>query len=483
MIAHDFPPEGSAGVYRPLRFVRCLPQVGWRAAVVSCEKAVYERYDPALLALIPPETEVYRARGRDPWQSLQALRARRIQEAAARGPAAIRQRRQAAYETAARASLRQLVRRVESWCYHPDLAMAWIRPAVDEAVKLCVRMRADVICGTAGPVSAFVVAHRASRRTRLPYVLDFRDAWTITYNDFEAMRPAWARRRDRLKLREMLRGAAAVVFRYHSEAECYWRAYAGALHASRVHIIPNGYDGPLDDSPVPPGDKCAILYTGTLSSYRYDTVLQSLRTFKQRDPEGAGRLSLVFVGEGSEALRREAESCGVGDMVETRGPVSHDEVTKLQRNAHALLALGRPSSMKGYELFAGAKIFEYLKARKPIIGFLPQDETRNILSRVKVSTVADIESPSAMIGVLEALMEAWASSGLNALLPDRAACEAYSAEQQTAALARALEGAPAMQPFIPGAVEIPASLREDIDCGEWIRNDSQADAEPIGAAP
>lgn len=482
MIAHSFPPEGSAGVYRPLRFVRYLPQLGWRAAVVSCDKPAYERYDPGLLALIPTQTEIRRAPGRDLWQSFQAMRAKRIQKMAARYPAASLERRLAAFETPARAFLRRVVRRAESWCYHPDLAMAWIRPAVDEAVTLCARMRADVICATGGPVSAFVVAQTASRRAGVPYVLDFRDAWTITYNEFDAMRPAWATRRDRLKFRQMLQGAAALVFRYHAEAECYWRSYAGALDPSTVHIIPNGYDGPLDDSQVGRGEKCMVLYTGTLSSYRYDTVLQSLRTFKDRDPDGAGRLSLVFVGEGADALRREAESCGVGDIVEARGPVSHEETTTLQRNADALLALGRPSCMKGYELFAGAKVFEYLKARKPIIGVLPQDETRNILRRVKVPTIADVESPSEIIGVLQRLIEAWRSGGTRALLPDRAACAAYSAERQTAALARALEGAPAMEPFIPGAVEIPASVRADIDAANGYETKTRPTSNPIAAA-
>src|SRR5687768_9418694 len=35
MIAYFFPPEGNAGVYRPLRFVRQLSKIGWSTAVVS----------------------------------------------------------------------------------------------------------------------------------------------------------------------------------------------------------------------------------------------------------------------------------------------------------------------------------------------------------------------------------------------------------------------------------------------------------------
>ena len=55
----------------------------------------------------------------------------------------------------------------------------------------------------------------------------------------------------------------------------------------RVHIIPNGYDGAIDSSPVPRGERCTILYTGTLISYRYDTLLEAVREFRQRDPARA----------------------------------------------------------------------------------------------------------------------------------------------------------------------------------------------------
>src|SRR5438309_10980438 len=80
MIAYAFPPEGNAGVYRPLRFVRHLPAMGWNPSVISSDTNCYERYDPGLLGLVPSTTEVIRVRSRDPWQSIQTRRAQRIQK-------------------------------------------------------------------------------------------------------------------------------------------------------------------------------------------------------------------------------------------------------------------------------------------------------------------------------------------------------------------------------------------------------------------
>jgi glycosyltransferase involved in cell wall biosynthesis len=462
MIAHSFPPEGSAGVFRPLRFAKCLPELGWRPTVVSCEKDVYERYDPGLLALIGPDVAVRRVKDRDPWQRLQARRARRSARSLEHCSSDVRDRVQARWDRPARAWARRLVRRVESWCYHPDMAMGWITPTAEEVVRLRAEQPIDIIYATAGPLSAFVAAYKASRQTGVPYVLDFRDAWTITHNDFDALRPAWVLRRDRSRLARMLSQARAIIFRYQAEAECYWRAYSGSFAPSAVHIIPNGFDGVVADSPIPGGDTCNILYTGTLSSYRYDTVIEALCRLKRRNPAGVGRLSLVFVGEGAEAMRRDAAAAGLSDVVQARNPVTFAQATDLHRTAHALLALGRPSNMKGFELFAGAKVFEYLKAGRPIIGCLPDDETRKVLARVRVSTVADIDNASEIASVFETVLSAWSEGRLASLLPDRSSCELYSADQQTLALVRALDGAAPVEPFTPGAVEVPLSLKSGI---------------------
>ena len=123
--------------------------------------------------------------------------------------------------------------------------------------------------------------------------------------------------------------------------------------------------------------------------------------------------------------------------------------------------------MKGYELFAGAKLFGYLKGGRPIVGVLPPDETKQVLIRVGVRTLADVDSVAEIVAVLQTLIEKWSTGDLASLAPDRKACEAYSSERQTAILVRALEGVPAEKPFIPGAQAIPPSLRH-IEDSRWM---------------
>ena len=468
LIAHCFPPDGSAGVYRPLRFVRHLPAMGWSVSVIAADLAPsgWTRYDAALLALVPSETEVVRVRSRDPWQAIQARRAQHMQKKLSSVPVATAEQLRATHHAPTRAFMREIVRTVEAWCYHPDMARGWIAPALEATIRVCSRRKPHVIVATGGPWSSFVVAQRASQRTGVPYVLDFRDSWTLSQDPFEARRPAWATRLDRRTLHRLLEPAQAVIFRYETEAESYWRAYKAALDVAKIHLIPNGYDGAIQDFAAPKGDTCTILYAGTLPPYRYDTLLHALQEFKKSEPARAQYLRLLFVGDGMEVLAHEAAALGLSDMIETRGVVSYAEVTRLQQCAHALLLLGLKPG-RGYE-FCGSKIFSYLQAGRPIVGVLPPDETHKILQRVGVSTVADIASPSGIVVVLRQLLDAWATGTLASLLPQRDACEVYSAQRQTAALVRALEGTLAAEPFVPGMVEIPPSLQSEIDERGWV---------------
>src|SRR5258705_4732975 len=192
MIAHTFPPEGSAGTYRPLRFSRHLPALGWSPSVISSDKYRYERYDPGLLALIPNEMEVLRVRGRDPWQAIQAWRARRQQKQPLRVTGEAGEETRTAPDGSLGSRVRRAVETAERWHYHPDTAIAWIRPAVAATIQLCTRKQPDVIWATIGPMSSGIVARRASQRTGVPYVLDFRDPWGLDYYEAEVRRPVWA---------------------------------------------------------------------------------------------------------------------------------------------------------------------------------------------------------------------------------------------------------------------------------------------------
>ncbi|MCA9468941.1 MAG: hypothetical protein KC643_26350 [Nitrospira sp.] len=463
MIPYFFPPEGSAGVYRPLRFVRQLVSMGWETTVVTGHPSHYERYDPQLVAQIPKETEILRVRAYDSWQAVQAWRGRRLHHKLSDATLEMVDRVYARQKSPLRTWMRSFMHDIESFYYFPDRARPWICQAVNVSRKSCLRKHPIAIWATIGPVSAGVVAQQTSLLTGIPYILDFRDPWELYYYESESQRPQSVIRRAHRTMYRLLEGAQAIVFLFPRVAECYYRAYKGALDSAKIHIIPNGYEGEIEEFNVPSTNTCNILYTGTLSTYRFDTFLQALQSLKIDQPSLCRDLRIQFVGDGITSLAREVNNRGISNMVQTSHSISNEELKSLNRNAHAFLILGRHAERKGHELVAGAKLFGYFKSRKPILGILPNDETKAILSSVGVKTVADVNSIPEIISVLQMVHSAWSMGQLASLLPEVSACQRYASLPQTLALICALEGKDPVQPFMPGEFDVPSSLRKTIE--------------------
>lgn len=439
MIAYYFPPEGNAAVYRPLRFLRELVKRGWSATVICCQPYHYERHDPQLLSQVPPATPIIRVKGRDPWRAFQAWREVRLKNRLAHSSVEEARQVVAGHCRPWRSRLRELVRTAETCVYRPDLAMPWIRPTTRQTIAACRKERSDVMWATIGPLSSGVVAYQASVATGIPYVLDFRDPWGLGYYPEECLRPAWAKRIDDQIISRMFQRASAAIFLFKSVAESYLQAFPGALDEAKVHIIPNGFEGGVESFSHAHGERCIVLYTGMLNSYRYDTLLKGLVKLKQKNPTGAGQLQLRFVGEGLRELFNRVAQLGLNDVVEVLPPVPSGEVGRLQREAHALLILGRNAGRSGHQLVAGAKLFGYLQAGRPIIGVVPHDETRRILKEVGNCVIADADAPEEVTAGFEKVLTAWSSKTLETLVPSKVACEAYSSNRQIRKLVEILD--------------------------------------------
>ncbi|MGE3977308.1 MAG: hypothetical protein AB7F94_06930 [Nitrospira sp.] len=462
MIAYFFPPEGNAAVYRPMRFLKELVKRGWHVTLIASEPYRYERYDPALVEQIPPAVRIVRVKGWDPWRALQSRRVTQTQEKLSGLSTEAARQAVATHHSPWRSRVREWVRMAETWVYRPDMAMPWIRPAVRASMDACQRHRPNVIWATIGPLSAGVVAYRTSVATGIPYVLDFRDPWGLEYYPHEMRRPAWAKDLDNRNICRLFQDAQAVVFMFESVAEAYLQAFPGALERTKIHIIPNGFEGEVEPFVHTSGDRCTILYAGTLSTYRYDTLLEGLVQLKRQDPSLAVRLNMLFIGEGLQQLAERVMDQELGDLVEIRPPIPSAAVRALQREAHALLVLGRMPGRTAHDLVAGAKLFGYLQAGRPIIGIVPHDETRRILGRVGSPLIADADSPAEIVTVLKKILEAWSSRTLDQFIPNRAACEAYASNRQISGLISALNGVSPGRLLMVETPTVPTDVKSEV---------------------
>lgn len=151
VIHYHFPPLGGAGVQRVLKFVKYLPEFGWDVTVLTSSSRAYGVIDESLLADVPPEVRVVRA----PELPTIELRRRLLNPAhRLRIPGAI------------------------DYVGWPDDVAGWLPFATATGLRLARGLRPNAVFSSAYPYSAHLVARTISRACRLPWVADFRDAWT-----------------------------------------------------------------------------------------------------------------------------------------------------------------------------------------------------------------------------------------------------------------------------------------------------------------
>ena len=346
--AWSFPPSRAGGVYRALATVNAFVQSGWDVTVLTVPQAVFEEttgIDPTLEAKVAAAVEVVRV---DP--DIPSLRS----DLATWGR--IRARYLEVWRGADR--LRDLRG-------FPEPAYGRWAPRLKRATeRIHAEHPVDLAIGTANPNVDFVPGRHLHERFGVPYVMDYRDAWTL---DVFTGRPShsWVPGAERTE-RSLIAAAEEVWF--VNEPIRRWHQAKYAADATKMHVVANGfdqYDVPLA-VPVRPSRKTAPVfgYIGTLS----DQVPIRPLLDGWRLALASGRLTadarlvlhgyLGHFGDGAAATAlREAP-----DSVEFRGPVGKTTIGETYSGFDVLvLALGT-----GKYVTSG-KVYEYAATGIPIV--------------------------------------------------------------------------------------------------------------------
>jgi len=83
-----------------------------------------------------------------------------------------------------------------------------------------------------------------------------------------------------------------------------------------------------------------------------------------------------------------------------------------------------------------AKLFEYLRARRPVLAMVPEGATGELLREVGGGWIADPADSNGLRDAIATAYRAWASGSLDALTADPSVLEKFSRERLAAELAR-----------------------------------------------
>ncbi len=381
MIVPFFPPMGGGGVYRPLSFVRYLPEHGWRVTVVAPRGDAFWIRDESLVATIPSDCRVVRTAT---WSAQGVLAAARA------GGKSAPTRSSSKFAVARRAGAMLLV---------PDTYVGWFPFALRAALREARATAFDAVYSTSPPETSHLVGDAVRARTRLPWVADFRDPWM----NLRLLDPpsAWHARVHRALEARVCAHARAVLVttRWHEATmkESYPRA--------NVIRIANGYDGDEARSVAdvaPEARPMRIVHAGMLTQRRSATpFLEALARFFAARPEARADIEVEFVGAREDENERAVDRLALSDRVQFRASLPHDSVLQLERRAHVLLLIKHVDSR--YDGLVPGKLYEYIGLARPVLALAPPGEARSLvesLRRGETADAGDVEAIAHKIRVL-----------------------------------------------------------------------------------
>jgi peptidoglycan/xylan/chitin deacetylase (PgdA/CDA1 family) len=368
LTAFHFPPQAaSSGIQRTLSFSRHLGGNGWDPMVLSASPRAYSVQNPSQLASVPADLVVRRAF---------ALDTKRHIGIKGRYPEALAL---------------------------PDRWVSWWFAGVPTGLSMIRKFRPQVIWSTFPIATSHLIALALHRITGLPWVADFRDP--MLQSSYPVSKPqravyAWIER-------QTITRCNAAVFTTHSAMESYVARFP-ELPASKFSVIENGYDedgfGGAEPVPVVPGERLTLVHSGVL----YDTgrdpspFFDALAALRNAGKISAASLRIILRAPGEvDEMTALVEKHQVSDIVKVEPPVPYREALQEMLGADGLIVFqGTPFNTQ-----IPAKIYEYFRARKPILGLVDTSgETARVLRAAGFDGIAPMDSSDAIAPVLERLL-------------------------------------------------------------------------------
>ena len=411
IITYYWPPSGGSGVQRWVKFARYLPSEGWQPVVYVPENPSYDLMDETLAAEIPPEAEILRRRIREPYAAYRRLM----------GRGASTDMKTLTEVTPISSGRKSWKQRLSLWIrgnlFVPDPRVGWVRPSVRFLKKYLKEHPVDVIVTTGPPHSMHLIGRRLHAALGTPWIADFRDPWTKMYylKHLGMTKHTW-RRLERME--QAVLDECSSVLAVTPAVQADFRART----ATPVAMITNGFDDadfgtpdqvggdgkhPSGGSPSFHGlsvESFTLTHTGLFASDGNPlTLWKVLGEMAAADPAFRESLRLRLCGKVDRDVLGTIAAAGLAANVVDLGYVDHATAVREQRAATLLLLPLRNDPQ--YKPILPGKLFEYLAARRPILGIGQEDGAMAaVLEETAAGTMCDWDNEA---GMKRFLTEAW----------------------------------------------------------------------------
>lgn len=374
IITYYWPPSGGAGVQRWLKFSKYLPENGWIPIVLTVDPAYasYPQLDQSLVSEIHPDCVVYKTKSFELYNLYKYLS----------------RKKEVPYGGFANESKDSLFQKLSKFLRGnfllPDPRKGWNKYAYKKALELIEKCKIDTVVTTSPPHSTQLIGLKLKKKIGVRWISDLRDPWTdiYYYNHFMHTRLA---HKINLRYEKAVIEKSDLIVTVSEDLKRLFTEKSKLGIASKIHVIPNGYDSEdFDYRELPKERKKTITYSGTISeAYDINAFLDAIISL---DSKLHSDLLFRFVGSIPSAVEEKLKNTGI--ELELTGYVDHAKsIEYLFRSDILLIVIPKVDNNKG---IVTGKFFEYLASRKPILGIGPKSgDLDNIIEQTHCGKLFD----------------------------------------------------------------------------------------------
>lgn len=382
VIAYYWPPSGGSGVQRWVKFCKYLPQEGWQPLVFAPENADYPSLDPSLEADLPKDLEVLRGRIWEPYAAYRKL---------------LGGKNASTQVTEISSGKKTWKQKLSLWIranlFVPDPRVGWVKPSVKTLKAYLAEHPVDVIVTTGPPHSVHLIGLQLHKALGIPWIPDFRDPWSRMYylKYLPMTEKTW---------KKLCRQEQTVLDSCSTVLTCtplVQEEFQAQTHTP-VACITNGFDeADFAERLLPRWDgHFNITHTGLFAADGNPlTLWKVLGILAASEPGFREDLRIRLVGKVDKEILESIKAAGLSANVVALGPQNHATAILEQRAATILILPMRNDEQ--YRPILPGKLFEYLAARRPILGIGQEDGAMaRVLFSAKAGITADWEDTAPM---------------------------------------------------------------------------------------
>jgi len=376
ILANRYPPANSSGVFRTLFFCNHIAARGnYKLHIVTLDALSHSQgqaLDEKLLEQVSDLISVERTKS---WSARESLITfKRWLSAKASSKSEVNHERDNKNDKQEKPFLRTIKDVfTDEVLSFPDQDIGWLPFVYKKSVKVVQQNNIKLIYSSGGPWTSHIAAYLISKRTGIPFVLDYRDPWYG--NPFHANKSRTFKHISLMVEKKIVGRAAQVICNTNNLKEFYVNEFG---NEEKFVFIPNGWESTYENIKYRTATRDCIVIShagglyGNRSPNNFIKAVVNLISKKK-----IGKIQVQLIGAEDNVNKYIEEEFGsewLKEIFMVIPRVQHGVCLDYLMKSDVLLLF-----QQGTRLQVPRKLYEYIAMQLPILAICDEGETRDII--------------------------------------------------------------------------------------------------------